>query len=95
MIGALIIGFLAGVIGRILLPDMWHGLRGPRSWFFSLCLGLAGALVGYLIFSVAIGLGDTDIFDVWGFFTAIFGVIILLPFVGIWARLTGRGPQKR
>jgi uncharacterized membrane protein YeaQ/YmgE (transglycosylase-associated protein family) len=49
VIGALLTGFVAGVIGRLLVPDMWSDLRGPKSWLFSLVLGLAGALLGYLI----------------------------------------------
>jgi len=89
MIGALLLGLLAGSIGRLLVPDMWSGLSGPRSWLFSLCLGLAGAMLGYLIFTVWIGIGDTAVFDLGGLVGAIIGVIILLPFVGIVARATG------
>ena len=63
MIGALLLGLLAGVIGRMLVPDMWSGLSGPKSWLFSLLLGLAGAALGYLIFTVCLGIGDTDVFD--------------------------------
>jgi uncharacterized membrane protein YeaQ/YmgE (transglycosylase-associated protein family) len=93
MIGALLLGLVAGVIGRMLVPDMFSGMRGPRSWLFSLVLGLGGALLGYLIFTVLLGIGDTDIFDWGGIVGAIIGVIILLPFVGIFARATGRGPR--
>ncbi len=89
MIGALLLGLLAGSIGRLLVPDMWSGLSGPKSWLFSLCLGLAGALLGYLIFTVWIGIGDTDVFDLGGIIGAIIGVMILLPFVGLVARATG------
>jgi uncharacterized membrane protein YeaQ/YmgE (transglycosylase-associated protein family) len=73
----------------MLVPDMWRGLSGPKSWLFSLLLGLAGALLGYLIFTVALGIGDDDIFDFGGIFGAIIGVIILLPFVGIATRFFG------
>ena len=83
MIGALLLGLIAGVIGRMLVPDMWSGLSGPKSWLFSLLLGLAGAALGYLIFTVGLGIGDTDVFDLGGIIGAILGVIILLPFVGI------------
>ena len=44
MIGAILLGLLAGTIGRMLVPDMWSGLSGPKSWLFSLGLGLGGAL---------------------------------------------------
>jgi uncharacterized membrane protein YeaQ/YmgE (transglycosylase-associated protein family) len=90
MIGALLTGLVAGIIGRMLVPDMWSELHGPASWLFSLVLGLAGALLGYLIFTVGLGIGDTDVFDLGGIVGAIIGVIILLPFVGIYARFRRR-----
>ena len=96
MIGALLLGLVAGVIGRMLVPDMWSGLSGPRSWLFSLVLGLAGAILGYLIFTDGLGIGDTDVFDWGGILGAIIGVIILLPFVGIVVRLTrARKPKPQ
>ena len=88
MIGAIILGLVAGAIGRMLVPDMWSGISGPKSWLFSLLLGLAGALLGYLIFTVWLGIGDDDVFDLGGIVGAIIGVIILLPFVGIVVRAT-------
>ena len=87
MIGAILLGLLAGAIGRLLVPDMWSGISGPKSWLFSLLLGLAGAMLGYLIFTVGLGIGDEDVFDLGGILSAIIGVIILLPFVGIFTRL--------
>jgi uncharacterized membrane protein YeaQ/YmgE (transglycosylase-associated protein family) len=93
MIGALLLGLVAGVIGRLLVPDMWSGLSGPKSWLFSLVLGLAGAGLGYLIFTAGLGIGDTDVFDWGGIVGAIIGVIILLPFVGIVVRMTRAGKR--
>ena len=90
MIGALLTGLVAGIIGRLLVPDMWSELSGPSSWLFSLVIGLAGALLGYLIFTVWLGIGDTDVFDFGGIVGAVIGVIILLPFVGIYARIRRR-----
>jgi uncharacterized membrane protein YeaQ/YmgE (transglycosylase-associated protein family) len=90
MIGALLLGLVAGAIGRMLVPDMWSGLSGPKSWLFSLLLGLAGAVVGYLIFTEWLGIGDTDVFDWGGIVGAVIGVIILLPFVGIATRFGRR-----
>lgn len=95
MIGAILLGLVAGIVGRVLVPDMWSGLRGPRSWLFSLLLGLGGAILGYLIFTVGLGIGDTDVFDFGGLIGALIGVIILLPFVGIFARFRGHGPRSR
>jgi uncharacterized membrane protein YeaQ/YmgE (transglycosylase-associated protein family) len=90
MIGALLTGLVAGILGRLLVPDMWSELSGPSSWLFSLVIGLAGALLGYLIFTVWIGIGDTDVFDFGGIIGAVIGVVILLPFVGIFARIRRR-----
>ena len=94
MIGALLTGLVAGIIGRMLVPDMWSELHGPASWLFSLVLGLVGALLGYLIFTVGLGIGDTDVFDFGGIIGAVIGVIILLPFVGIYARLRRRSGRR-
>ena len=87
MIGALLTGLVAGIVGRLLVPDMWSELHGPTSWLFSLVLGLTGALLGYLIFTVGLGIGDTDVFDFGGIVGAVIGVVILLPFVGMYARV--------
>jgi len=57
MIGAILLGLIAGTVGRLLVPDMWSELSGPKSWLFSLCLGLAGAILGYLIFYHYLNLG--------------------------------------
>ena len=90
MIGALLTGLVAGIIGRLLVPDMWSELSGPKSWLFSLVLGLVGALLGYLIFTVGLGIGDTDVFDFGGIIGDVIGVVVLLPFVGIYARVRRR-----
>jgi uncharacterized membrane protein YeaQ/YmgE (transglycosylase-associated protein family) len=89
VIGAILLGLVAGAIGRMLVPDMWSGISGPKSWLFSLLLGLAGALLGYLVFTVWLGIGDEDVFDFGGILGAIIGVIVLLPFVGIFTRALG------
>ena len=91
MIGAILLGFVAGTVGRLLVPDMWSELSGAKSWLFSLVLGLGGALLGYLIFTVWLGIGDTSVFDLGGLVGAIIGVIILLPVVGIFARMRRHG----
>jgi uncharacterized membrane protein YeaQ/YmgE (transglycosylase-associated protein family) len=89
VIGALLLGLVAGIIGRLLVPDMWSGLSGPKSWLFSLVLGLAGAMLGYVIFTLGLGIGDDDVFDWGGILGAVIGVIMLLPFVGIVTRAFG------
>jgi uncharacterized membrane protein YeaQ/YmgE (transglycosylase-associated protein family) len=89
VIGAVIVAFIAGAVARMLVPDMWSGMSGPKSWGLSLLLGFAGAALGYLIFTVGLGIGDEDVFDFGGIIGAIIGVLILLPIVGWIARMTG------
>ena len=79
MIGALILGLVAGVIGRALVPnDAFKSMSGPSSWGVSLILGLVGAFVGYVIFTLGLGIGDDDAFDLGGILSAIIGVVIVL-----------------
>jgi len=83
MIGALLVGFVAGVIGRMLMPgDPFRHLKGPASWGVSLLVGIGGALLGYVIFTVGLGIGDTDVFDWGGIVGAIIGVFIVLVIAG-------------
>jgi uncharacterized membrane protein YeaQ/YmgE (transglycosylase-associated protein family) len=84
MCGALLLGFVAGAIARILMPgDVFRRMSGPVSWLVSILLGLVGAVVGYLIFTVLLGIGDTDIFDWGGIVGAIIGSLIVLPIAGL------------
>jgi uncharacterized membrane protein YeaQ/YmgE (transglycosylase-associated protein family) len=79
MIGALILGLVAGFIGRALVPnDAFESMSGPSSWAASVLLGLVGALVGYFIFTRLLGIGDDDAFDLGGLLSAIIGVVIVL-----------------
>jgi uncharacterized membrane protein YeaQ/YmgE (transglycosylase-associated protein family) len=84
MCGALLLGFVAGAIARILMPgDVFRRMSGPVSWLVSILLGLVGAVVGYLVFTVLLGIGDTDIFDWGGIVGAIIGSLIVLPIAGL------------
>ena len=79
MIGALILGLLAGFIGRALVPnDVFADMSGPKSWGVSIVLGLVGAALGYVIFTLGLGIGDDDAFDLGGIVSAIIGVVIVL-----------------
>jgi uncharacterized membrane protein YeaQ/YmgE (transglycosylase-associated protein family) len=92
MIGALILGLVAGFIGRALVPnDAFQHMEGPRSWAVSVVLGLVGAFVGYLIFTRALGIGDNDAFDLGGLLSAIIGVVIVLVAASMLMRRTGGG----
>jgi uncharacterized membrane protein YeaQ/YmgE (transglycosylase-associated protein family) len=95
LIGALILGLVAGFIGRALIPnDVFSDLSGPTSWAVSIVLGLAGAFVGYLIFTRGLGIGDDDAFDLGGILSAIIGVVIVLLVAGfVVNRMGGRRPS--
>ena len=95
MIGALILGLVAGFIGRALVPnDVFSDLSGPTSWAVSIVLGLVVAFVGYLIFTRGLGIGDDDAFDLGGIVSAIIGVVIVLLLAGfVLGRAGGRKPR--
>ena len=83
MIGALLLGLFCGIVARMLVPgDVFRNMSGPMSWLVSIGLGLLGALVGYLIFTVGLGIGDTDIFDWGGILSALIGTVIVLVIAG-------------
>jgi uncharacterized membrane protein YeaQ/YmgE (transglycosylase-associated protein family) len=91
MIGALLLGLIAGFIGRAIVPnDVLEGMSGPKSWLASVVLGLVGAVVGWLIFTAALGIGDDDMFDLGGALSALIGVVIVLLVAGAVMR-RGRG----
>jgi uncharacterized membrane protein YeaQ/YmgE (transglycosylase-associated protein family) len=73
MIGALILGLLAGFIGKALVPG-----DDPGGFFGTILIGLVGAALGWVIFTLALGIGDDDAFDLGGLVGAIIGVVILL-----------------
>jgi uncharacterized membrane protein YeaQ/YmgE (transglycosylase-associated protein family) len=73
MIGAIILGIVAGFLGRLLMPG-----RDPMGFFATVLLGLAGALVGWFIFTGLLNIGDDDMFDLGGLVGAILGVMLLL-----------------
>src|SRR5215208_4044684 len=94
MIGALILGLVAGFIGRALVPnDAFEHMSGPSSWAVSVVLGLVGAFVGYLIFTRGLGIGDDDAFDLGGLLSAIIGVVIVLIGLGFVMKRVG-GPGR-
>jgi uncharacterized membrane protein YeaQ/YmgE (transglycosylase-associated protein family) len=73
VIGAIILGIVAGFVGRALMPG-----RDPMGFFATVLLGIAGALVGFYVFTGLFGIGDTDMFDLGGLIGAIIGVMLLL-----------------
>jgi uncharacterized membrane protein YeaQ/YmgE (transglycosylase-associated protein family) len=89
VIGAIILGIVAGFIARALMPG-----RDPMGFFATILLGLAGAVVGFLIFTELLGIGDNEAFDLGGLIGAIIGSMLLLflyrRFVGYGDRTDGR-----
>jgi uncharacterized membrane protein YeaQ/YmgE (transglycosylase-associated protein family) len=73
MIGAIILGLLAGYIAKALHPG-----KDPGGFFVTIALGLAGSLIGFFIFTELLGVGDADMFDLGGLIGAIIGTLILL-----------------
>ena len=86
MIGALILGALAGFIARALMPG-----RDPMGFLATLLLGMVGAIVGWYLFTGLLGIGDTDMFDLGGLLGAIIGAMILL---AIYRSFAGRGRSR-
>jgi uncharacterized membrane protein YeaQ/YmgE (transglycosylase-associated protein family) len=88
MIGAIILGILAGYIAKALMPG-----PDPGGFFVTILLGLAGSLVGFFVFTELLGIGDTDIFDLGGLIGAIIGTMILL---GVYRVVANRseGPER-
>jgi uncharacterized membrane protein YeaQ/YmgE (transglycosylase-associated protein family) len=87
MIGAIILGLLAGYIAKALLPG-----DDPGGFFVTILLGLAGSLIGFFIFTELLGIGDSDMFDLGGLIGAIIGTMILL---GIYRAVAGRADEPR
>jgi uncharacterized membrane protein YeaQ/YmgE (transglycosylase-associated protein family) len=88
MIGAIILGLVAGFIAKALMPG-----DDPGGFFVTILLGLAGALVGFFLFTELLGIGDSDMFDLGGLVGAIIGTMILL---AIYRAVVGRdeGPRR-
>lgn len=73
MIGAIILGFIAGYVGRIFTPG-----SGVRGCLPTTAIGIVGALASYLIFTEALGIGDTKALDLGGLPGAVIGTVIVL-----------------
>ena len=87
MIGAIILGLLAGFIAKALMPG-----KDPGGFIVTIILGLAGSLVGFFLFTELLGIGDDDAFDLGGLIGAIIGTMILL---GVYRAVVGRDDGRR
>lgn len=75
MIGAIILGIIAGYLGKFLMPGDEHE---PQGFLATTGLGLVGALAGFFIFTELLGIGDDKIFDLGGLIGAVIGVMLVL-----------------
>jgi uncharacterized membrane protein YeaQ/YmgE (transglycosylase-associated protein family) len=82
IIAAILIGIVAGYLGRLLLPG-----RDPMGFVGTVIAGILGALVGYFLFTSVLGIGDDDKFDFGGIVGSIVGTMIVLL---IWRAIAGR-----
>jgi uncharacterized membrane protein YeaQ/YmgE (transglycosylase-associated protein family) len=73
MIGAIVLGIVAGYLGRLLMPG-----RDSMGFIMTTLLGVGGAVIGFLVFTELLGIGDNEMFDLGGLIGAIIGVMILL-----------------
>ena len=82
IIAAIVIGIIAGYLGRLLLPG-----RDPMGFVGTVIAGIVGALVGYFLFTSLLGIGDDDKFDLGGIIGSVIGTMIVLL---IWRQITAR-----
>jgi len=73
VVGAIILGIVAGYVGRLLMPG-----RDKMGFIATMLLGIAGSIVGFLVFTQLLGIGDNQIFDLGGLIGAVIGVVLLL-----------------
>ena len=91
IIAAIFIGIIAGYLGRALLP-------GDDSMGFvaTVAVGIVGALVGWVLFTYLLGIGDSDKFDLGGILGSIVGVmVVLLGLRAVGGSGKGRGTTSR
>jgi uncharacterized membrane protein YeaQ/YmgE (transglycosylase-associated protein family) len=87
IIAAIIIGIIAGYLGRLLLPG-----PDPMGFVGTVIAGIIGSLVGFFIFTSVLGIGDNDKFDLGGIVGAVIGTMIVL---GLYRMVAGRDTTTR
>ncbi len=89
IIAAIVIGIIAGYLGRALLP-------GDDSMGFvaTVITGIVGALIGWVLFTYLLGIGDDEKFDLGGIIGAIIGTMLVLLVVRM-ARGRGGATARR
>jgi uncharacterized membrane protein YeaQ/YmgE (transglycosylase-associated protein family) len=82
LISWIVIGLLAGLVARWIMPG-----EDPGGIFVTTLVGMAGAFVGGFIVSILGGAGATG-FNVWSILVATLGAVILLALYRLFARRT-------
>ena len=82
LISWIVIGLLAGLLARWIMPG-----EDPGGIFVTILVGMAGASVGGFIVSILGGTGATG-FNVWSILVATLGAVILLTLYRLVARRT-------
>ncbi len=86
MIGALILGLVAGYIAKAIVPG-----KDPGGFFVTILIGLVGSFIGFLLFTEVLGIGDNKAFDLGGLIGAIVGTVLLLV---AYKAVAGKGKGK-
>jgi uncharacterized membrane protein YeaQ/YmgE (transglycosylase-associated protein family) len=82
IIAAIVIGIVAGYLGRLLLPG-----RDSMGFVQTVVFGIIGSLIGWALFTYLLGIGDKDKFDLGGIIGAIIGTMLVLL---VWRAVSGR-----
>jgi uncharacterized membrane protein YeaQ/YmgE (transglycosylase-associated protein family) len=77
----LLFGLIAGALGKLLMPG-----DDPGGIIATIAIGIVGSIIGFYLFR-AIGIGDSDKFDLGGLAGAVVGVMLLL---GLYRMIVGR-----
>ena len=88
IIGWILLGLLAGVIARLILPG-----EQPGGIIVTTLIGVAGALIAGFV-AQAIGFGDPidEFFDLSTWIAAVIGAVVLLL---VWGAIAGRRDYAR
>ncbi len=73
MIGAILLGLVAGYLARALTPG-----RQVSGCLPTIALGIVGSLIGYFLFTEVAGVGDAEMLDLGGLPGAVIGTAIVL-----------------
>lgn len=91
MIGAVVVGIVAGVIARVAFPaDAFRMVGTATSWVVSVVLGLVGAIGGWLVLTVGLGVGEAGGYQVAELWGPIIGAVLVLPFTSLLVRILER-----